>query len=82
MALGDGRHKLPVRSELRQAIGKEAGDTVTIGRADLREFRPAALTGSDPHTPLALTPSLVHPVCRRCGSERVTRHPEIGHYGR
>jgi Domain of unknown function (DUF1905) len=30
MALGDGRHKLPVRTEIRQAIGKDVGDTVTI----------------------------------------------------
>jgi len=30
MARGDGTHMLPIKSELRKAIGKEAGDSVTV----------------------------------------------------
>jgi len=30
MPMGDGTHKLPVKAEIRRAIGKEAGDTVTV----------------------------------------------------
>jgi hypothetical protein len=35
MALGDGRHMLPIKADVRRAIAKEAGDIVTV-RLDRR----------------------------------------------
>ena len=40
MALGDGRHKLPIKADVREAIGKGEGDTVRVLLEERIEGKP------------------------------------------
>ena len=43
MAMGDGTHMLPVKADIREAIGKDVGDAVTVileGRIESAKSRP------------------------------------------
>ncbi|MGW0908617.1 DUF1905 domain-containing protein [Streptomyces sp. NPDC002853] len=41
MALGNGTHKLPVKADVRKAIGKEEGDAVTIRLKERMDATPS-----------------------------------------
>jgi Domain of unknown function (DUF1905) len=40
MAMGDGKHMLPIKADIRDAIGKEKGDTVTVVLEERIDKRP------------------------------------------
>ena len=47
MALGDGTHKLSFDAETRTALGKQAGDRVTVHLTERLPNRSAASSGKD-----------------------------------
>jgi hypothetical protein len=49
MAMGGGKHMLPVKAEIREAIGKDVGDVVTVNleeRIESAKARPKRKTSS------------------------------------
>ena len=40
MALGDGTHKLPVKAEMRQVLGKQEGDTISVSLTERLDGKP------------------------------------------